>query len=187
MTVAYESLDFLGFPDHCVGDNASVWRWQRVMCRWRKLKPWLDTAGRPQVDLCYKGKKKTYQVCHLVLYSHKRDEPRLPGTECCHNDGDCKNNVPNNLRWDTRASNMRDRDKHGRTVCGKRSPTWRHDITRRLLLDTFTRLKSSVLVAKELNIDRSSLRARLTRYGYRIVRNRAKVGYGWENYLEKVK
>ena len=32
----------------------------------------------------------------------------------CHDNGDPADNRPNNLRWDTQASNMRDKVKHGR-------------------------------------------------------------------------
>lgn len=40
--------------------------------------------------------------------------PRPDGMQGCHNDGDCTNNVPANLRWDTRSGNNLDIVAHGR-------------------------------------------------------------------------
>jgi len=39
--------------------------------------------------------------------------PRPPDAQACHNDGDPTNNVPANLRWDTRAANTLDSVRHG--------------------------------------------------------------------------
>ncbi len=40
---------------------------------------------------------------------------------CCHNDGDPTNNVPENLRWDTKVSDCDDRAGHGRDTVGVRN------------------------------------------------------------------
>ena len=45
--------------------------------------------------------------------------PRPEGMESCHNDGDRLNNHVDNLRWDTRINNFKDRDKHGNTIRGE--------------------------------------------------------------------
>jgi hypothetical protein len=40
------------------------------------------------------------------------------GLESCHNDGNCQNDAPSNLRWDTHSSNLMDRRLHGTAPCG---------------------------------------------------------------------
>lgn len=47
----------------------------------------------------------------LVLFAFVG--PRPPDMECCHNNGNQRDNRLENLRWDTRSSNMRDCIKHG--------------------------------------------------------------------------
>lgn len=67
------------------------------------------------------GATKRQWVHRLVLSAFTGPCP--PGMECCHNDGDPSNNRPENLRWDTRSSNARDKRVHGtdpnasRTLC----------------------------------------------------------------------
>lgn len=39
--------------------------------------------------------------------------------EACHNDGNCLNDAPNNLRWDTVIGNKSDMVRHGTRVCGE--------------------------------------------------------------------
>lgn len=50
-------------------------------------------------------------VHRLVLCAHAGDQPA--GMQGCHNDGDKTNNCLPNLRWDTRAGNMKDKLRHG--------------------------------------------------------------------------
>ncbi|QDF19244.1 hypothetical protein SEA_STICKYNOTE_47 [Corynebacterium phage Stickynote] len=54
--------------------------------------------------------------------------PCPPWMECCHNNGDPSDNRVENLRWDTKKSNMADRRKHGndpmlnKTHCPRGNP-----------------------------------------------------------------
>jgi hypothetical protein len=58
------------------------------------------------------GKRRLLRYVHrLVLEAFVGPCPA--GMECCHNDGDFRNNRVENLRWDTRAGNVRDAIKHG--------------------------------------------------------------------------
>ena len=43
--------------------------------------------------------------------------------ECCHENGDYRDNRLFNIRWGTRAENAADRDRHGTTARGERSGT----------------------------------------------------------------
>ncbi len=40
-------------------------------------------------------------------------DTRPVGLEACHNDGNCLNDAPSNLRWDTMMANKADMEKHG--------------------------------------------------------------------------
>lgn len=42
--------------------------------------------------------------------------PRSPGLDVCHNDGNCLNNSPSNLRYDTPKGNRQDSVKHGTSI-----------------------------------------------------------------------
>ena len=53
-------------------------------------------------------------IHHMVLESFVG--PRPDGCEACHNDGDKTNNHIDNLRWDTKQNNERDKDRHGTRV-----------------------------------------------------------------------
>ena len=153
--------------------------------RWFQLRVGVGPYGHLRVSLIDDfGAKRAMSVHRLVLLAFAGPCPK--GMECRHLDGNPQNNNFSNLCWGTHQENMDDRVRHGTLACGDRMGSYRHDITEELLLEAFARLKSSVQVSKELQLDRSSLRTRLRRYGYRIVRNRAKIGYGWENYLAKV-
>ena len=56
-------------------------------------------------------KGRTLPVHRLVLEAWVGPCP--DGYECCHNDGDFRNNTVSNLRWDTRSNNGRDKREHG--------------------------------------------------------------------------
>ena len=68
--------------------------------------------GHREVRLSLDGSTRAFMVHRLVLEAFVG--PRPPGMECCHWNGDAEDNRVENLRWDTRSGNMRDRVRHGR-------------------------------------------------------------------------
>jgi len=86
----------------------------------RVLKFSYDKNGRPSVGL-YKVKAEYRRriVGPLVLMAFVG--PRPSGLECCHGDGNQTNNRLSNLRWDTHASNEKDKIKNGTTNRGERN------------------------------------------------------------------
>lgn len=70
-----------------------------------------DADGRVRVSLSRDGKPYSMRVHRLVALAFL-GEPE-PGQEVCHNDGVASNNRVENLRWDTRKSNLKDSLKHG--------------------------------------------------------------------------
>ncbi len=67
----------------------------------------------------------------------------------------------------------------------ERHPNWRKDITEDRLLEAFARLRSLRAMEKELKMTRKSLSEHFMYHGWKVVRQRAQRGYGWENYLER--
>lgn len=64
------------------------------------------------VNLVYARRRyRTMRVHRLVLEAFIGACP--DGHECCHFDGNPANNNLSNLRWDTKAGNQRDLDRHG--------------------------------------------------------------------------
>lgn len=80
------------------------------------------TTGRFQVPLSKKGHVKKRAYVHRMV-AEAFHGPCPDGMECCHNDGDHTNNHFNNLRWDTRKANWRDRRAHGNGTEGEKHAT----------------------------------------------------------------
>ncbi len=67
------------------------------------------------------GKVRHIPVHTLVLLTFVGPRPSKDH-DCCHQDGNARNNVVWNLRWDTRQANADDRVNHGTQVRGKDAP-----------------------------------------------------------------
>lgn len=68
-------------------------------------------SGHRCVTLTSDGIEQTRFIHTLVLLAFTG--PRPDGMEACHNNGNCLDNRPANLRWDTHLENNRDRLRHG--------------------------------------------------------------------------
>jgi hypothetical protein len=92
----------------------------------RLLRQTINGAGYPYVCPWKSGRQQNYYVHRLVLETFVGRCP--PGMEACHNDGNPLNSKLENLRWDTRESNMADMNRHGtnnrlrRTHCPESHP-----------------------------------------------------------------
>jgi hypothetical protein len=75
------------------------------------VKHFISSNGYPCVNLTTKNFRKQYLIHRLVLETFVGKCP--DGMEGCHNDGNRKNYVLSNLRWDTRSNNALDKRKHG--------------------------------------------------------------------------
>lgn len=95
------------FPGYEVSDQGRVRSPRRI------LKPW-HRNGYAQVSLRRKGQTVKASVHRLVLMAFV--SPPGPNQDACHNNGDKGDNRLANLRWDTRAENIRDIVRHGRNV-----------------------------------------------------------------------
>jgi len=85
----------------------------------RKLKPQMGKKYA-HVDLCLNKKPITCSVHKLVLMAFM-GRP-LSNQECCHKDGNRRNNKPDNLEWKTHKENESDKRLHGTLLVGSRNP-----------------------------------------------------------------
>ena len=118
------------FPNYAISSYGRVKSMARVVVRKHKdgktveqplSEMILSPAKNPKtgylhVSLRKEGASYSRHVHKLVAQAFVPGE--APGLDVCHNDGNQENNVPSNLRWDTRKSNLGDTDKHGTKLFG---------------------------------------------------------------------
>lgn len=75
-------------------------------------------GGYYTVALCLNAKYKYFYIHRLVLVAFV-GEPPDASYQGAHNDGNCKNNNVNNLRWATTLENINDKKKHGTQLKGE--------------------------------------------------------------------
>lgn len=99
-----------GYPGYGVSRDGFVW--SEKTGEWKRLKPFcLKKCGHLIVGIFHRhGKRHKRHVAHLILETFVGLRP--VGKECCHNNGDPSDNRVENLRWDTRSANQRDRNNH---------------------------------------------------------------------------
>lgn len=85
----------------------------------RELKQSTDRDGYRKVSLYRGGKPRQWLVHRLVLITFTGNPP--VGHEVLHRDGNPENNRLSNLRWGTRAENIRDQVGHGTHINGGKS------------------------------------------------------------------
>lgn len=133
MAVQYRTLKILGYPDHRVGDDGSVWTRKirggvpgpgrtTSLGKWRKMKQsWAGPRKKQYlcVKLCHNGESKLWRVATLVLNAFVGPCP--PGCEARHfPDRNTGNNKLENLNWSTRLQNAHDKKFHGTDCIGER-------------------------------------------------------------------
>ena len=85
----------------------------------RILRQSKNTQGRFQVGL-HRDRRQTSKTVHkLVLEAFVGQAP--PGLEACHNNGNHEDNRLENLRWDTKSSNVLDQVRHGQHLHARKT------------------------------------------------------------------
>jgi len=104
-----------GFPNYCATKDGRIWSKPRRGKGCSEKGKWLKMAIRENRHLyvyLYKNGKQYKRYIHrLVLETFVGICPK--NMECCHNDGNPKNNHVSNLRWDTKKANFIDSMNHG--------------------------------------------------------------------------
>lgn len=85
-----------------------------------KIKGQVTKKGYLTVKMFKNKISFNFRVHRLVLEAFVGKCP--DGFQCCHNDGNPKNNKLSNLRWDTAANNQKDRVNHSTDNNGENNP-----------------------------------------------------------------
>lgn len=116
-----EYRDIEGHPGYRVGNDGSVWtRWNKgpgaqANREWRLLHVRTDHEGYGRVTF---RDRTAVKVCVLVLTAFVGPCP--PGMEACHGPDGVASDALTNLRWDTHAANIADKNAHGTMAKGER-------------------------------------------------------------------
>lgn len=101
-----------GFPGYEITDDGRVWSsGLRTHSCGHWLRPHKNKYGYAQVTLYRDRERYSRHIHRLVLEAFVGPCPE--GMEACHNNGDASDNRLENLRWDTRSNNHRDKIRHG--------------------------------------------------------------------------
>lgn len=88
--------------------------------------------------------------------------PRPEGADCSHLDGDRTNDVPENLRWETRAENESRKRKHGTVARGRRNGAAKlQDVQVREIKRLYRRGLSQSELARVAGVSRSTMQSLL--------------------------
>ena len=101
-----------------------------------------------KVNIYNAGQQYTLLVHQLVLETFVGECPE--GLECCHNNGISTDNRLENLRWDTRSNNYKDKVKHGTApdLKGEKHP--RNKYSKESIIKVKKMLKDGGLTHKEI-------------------------------------
>lgn len=150
--VCYRLLDFMGFPGYRVGDDGSVWScrkrvWREGVrgCRtvigatWNKLglnagfnSPYYLLVTLSNETLKRKSCQFFVHVLVISAFHGLRPEPHI---QCCHNNGNAKDNRLENLRWGTPKQNTEDMMAHGKHFRSAGELSGMHKLTEEEVLD----------------------------------------------------
>jgi hypothetical protein len=114
------------FPGYQVSDHGRVrsfWKvgqrkWYLVNSPQRIMRPAPTSCGYLRLSLFREGKDFSRHLHFLVLLSFIGPRPNKD-YQCCHNDGNRKNNFLINLRYDTRKNNEDDKLIHNTLTIGE--------------------------------------------------------------------
>lgn len=127
MAAAGQLVGLREFPGYYVSRDGRLWSsWVRVA--WsidpetiKPAKVQRGNGGYLVITFKRKGKRVKRLMHRLVLEAFVEDGP--DGMEACHENGVRDDNRLENLRWDTRSENQKDRFRHGTDLNGTKHPS----------------------------------------------------------------
>ncbi len=116
------------------------------------VSPILGSRGYYVVNLTANGKRRQLFLHKLVLEAFVSRRP--DGMEACHNDGNRLNCSLENLRWDTRSGNHKDKRKHGTWQVGEKANNSK--LTEEVVIEIRRRGLSAVRAQREYGLSRTN-------------------------------
>lgn len=118
-----EGVTVDGFPGYLVRLDSTVWsiehNWRGYGAR--RMATTVDRHGYAKVRLTRDGRRVRVPVARIVCIAFHGPRPS-PDHQVRHLNGDKLDNRASNLAWGTAQENAADRDGHGTTIRGVRSP-----------------------------------------------------------------
>ncbi len=154
-----EISELPGYRFYADGSMGSCWttRSSEKTDVWCRVNGWHLDSGHIQVYIkCGDGTHRRYGLHHLICWAWHGPCPE--GLECCHRDGVPDNNVPTNLRWGTRLSNIRDQIRHG--VLPRGEQKWSAKLTEAAVIEARHRYadgESGPSLAKRYGVSNESM------------------------------
>jgi hypothetical protein len=112
------------------------------------VKPILGSRGYYVVNLTAVGMRKQMFLHKIVLEAFCGLRP--DAYEACHNDGNPLNCKLENLRWDTKSNNHKDKKKHGTWQVGEKANNVK--LTNKIVLDIRNRKLTESQAVKEYGL-----------------------------------
>ena len=127
----YRRVDIPNFTGYQIDTNGDVWSYwtrcvngrnskgyflttnSRIGNKCRKIKLVADKNGYLRVNIIDDNKKRRIKFIHRLILEVFVPKDSILKRYACHNDGNCQNNILENLRWDTQKGNMADKKIHG--------------------------------------------------------------------------
>jgi len=111
-----------------------------------------NNDNRPYLGLWKNNKQKICRPHKLVMEAFVGIRPQ--GMECCHNDGNPLNCKLENLRWDTKSNNHKDKKKHGTWQVGEKANNVK--LNNKIVFDIRNRKLTASQAAKEYGLSKTN-------------------------------
>lgn len=170
-----EVRDVVDFPGYKVSSEGRVWSFRSrngkgsFEKRLRLLKQYENPLGYRTINLRRGGKTITRQIHRLVMEAFVGKRPK--GKQCCHGDGNPRNNHVSNLRWDTCKANRNDSIIHGTIPHGEKHKISKlnDNRVRQMRKDYETGMFTFMELAKKNNVSKDVARKAINRITWRHV------------------
>jgi hypothetical protein len=129
------------------------------------VKPILGSRGYYVVNLTITGVRKQVFLHKIVLEAFCGLRP--DAHEACHNDGNPLNCKLENLRWDTKSNNHKDKKKHGTWQVGEKANNSK--LTNEIVLDIRSRNLKPSQAVKEYGLSLSNAKRIINRQSWKHI------------------
>jgi len=151
-----------GFVGYAVGTNGEVWSCMHNGPGSRARRKWKLLSGSIHNNyrcICLRRSGHSFDRKRAILVLEAFVGPCPSGMEICHNNGDAKNDLLSNLRWDTHRNNIQDAVKQGHTGRVKGEKHGQARLTERdvLYIREYQGLRSQSFLARQFKVSQPTI------------------------------